>query len=224
MHFWSLKKEILMDNQAHTSNTTRLAAQSNCDLIQDLLPLYLEHEVSENSHQLITEHIANCEHCRSYLAGARSMKAQLRREGVQRQNRAAHDDVTAQAVALGRKRLAQLLIGGVGAAIGIVVIAIFTMSIWNSRSRYETFTFTVPTMVPPENGRLLVPNAGPGQVVIGLEAAESVPTAVITEAIISPPQVIISLEGADATPTPVPFQVEVFPDPQSLEATATPFQ
>lgn len=40
---------------------------TNCNIIRDLLPLYTENLLSEESRQLIEEHIAACEECRTIL-------------------------------------------------------------------------------------------------------------------------------------------------------------
>lgn len=58
---------------------------SYCALIQDLLPLYLEDEVNPISRDQIADHISQCDHCSGFLAGARSMRSQLRTEQQQRQ-------------------------------------------------------------------------------------------------------------------------------------------
>jgi len=68
-------------------STTRRMPQPDlgaCTLIQDLLPLHLEGEVSPRSRDLIVEHLAHCEHCAGFLAGAQSVRAQLRRDGQPR--------------------------------------------------------------------------------------------------------------------------------------------
>jgi hypothetical protein len=67
---------------AYESNTHRLNQQElgACALIEDLLPLYLEGEVSPGSRDLIVEHLARCERCAGFLAGAQSVRAQLRRD------------------------------------------------------------------------------------------------------------------------------------------------
>ena len=36
----------------------------SCNIIQDLIPLYIENMVSEDSKTLVEEHIAHCENCR----------------------------------------------------------------------------------------------------------------------------------------------------------------
>jgi anti-sigma factor RsiW len=53
-----------------------------CALVQDLLPLYLEGEVNPGSRDTIVNHLARCERCAGYLAGAQSMRVQLRREAA----------------------------------------------------------------------------------------------------------------------------------------------
>ncbi|HYF65743.1 MAG TPA: zf-HC2 domain-containing protein [Herpetosiphonaceae bacterium] len=67
---------------AYESNTKRLTQQElgACALIEDLLPLYLEGEVSPGSRDLIVEHLARCERCAGFLAGAQSVRSQLRRD------------------------------------------------------------------------------------------------------------------------------------------------
>lgn len=74
-------------NEAYTSATQRIGPErepepdgNDCALVQDLLPLYLDHEVSPESHGRIATHIAQCERCANYLAGARSMRVQLLRD------------------------------------------------------------------------------------------------------------------------------------------------
>lgn len=63
---------------AYTQSTQRIAVEhTDCALVQDLLPLYLDNEVSPESHARIADHITQCERCASYLAGARSVRSQL---------------------------------------------------------------------------------------------------------------------------------------------------
>ena len=57
----------------------------SCALVQDLLPLYLEGEVSSNSRDTIVEHLARCDRCAAFLAGAQSVRAQLRRDRNERE-------------------------------------------------------------------------------------------------------------------------------------------
>ena len=35
----------------------------NCNVIQDILPLYIEDAVSEDTKELVEEHLQNCEIC-----------------------------------------------------------------------------------------------------------------------------------------------------------------
>ena len=41
---------------------------NNCDVIRDLLPLYVENMLSEKSCELVEEHLEKCENCRKALA------------------------------------------------------------------------------------------------------------------------------------------------------------
>jgi anti-sigma factor RsiW len=72
--------------QTYETATTRLRVEEPgvCALVQDLLPLFLEGEVSPASRDQITEHLAGCERCAGFLAGAQSVRVQLRRDHSQR--------------------------------------------------------------------------------------------------------------------------------------------
>ena len=48
-----------------------------CALVQDLIPLYLDGEVTPESHALMADHLQHCERCSGYLAGARSVRSQI---------------------------------------------------------------------------------------------------------------------------------------------------
>jgi predicted anti-sigma-YlaC factor YlaD len=63
--------------ESYETTTLRMAPAAPCALIQDLLPLYLEGEVSTASGDLIVEHLARCERCSGFLAGAQSVRGQL---------------------------------------------------------------------------------------------------------------------------------------------------
>jgi predicted anti-sigma-YlaC factor YlaD len=51
---------------------------TTCTIVQDLLPLYAEQEVSEASRVMIDEHVRGCHHCRGFMAGSQSIQRQLR--------------------------------------------------------------------------------------------------------------------------------------------------
>jgi hypothetical protein len=84
---------------AHESSTTRFQSQpSPCPLIEDLLPLYVEGEVSAGTRDLIVEHLAQCNHCAGFLAGAQSVRAQLRHDQQSRSHVIAEDRPALQAM------------------------------------------------------------------------------------------------------------------------------
>ncbi|MBA3944610.1 MAG: zf-HC2 domain-containing protein [Herpetosiphonaceae bacterium] len=64
----------------YTTQRIPRAEIPGCALVQDLLPLYLDDEVTHESHVLIAEHLLRCERCSGYLAGARSVRTQMLRE------------------------------------------------------------------------------------------------------------------------------------------------
>ncbi|HNP74711.1 MAG TPA: anti-sigma factor [Kouleothrix sp.] len=70
----------------------------DCALVQDLLPLYLEGEVSSASRDTIVDHLARCERCAAFLAGAQSVHAQLRRDRGERERVILGDAPTRQSL------------------------------------------------------------------------------------------------------------------------------
>lgn len=88
--------------------TTNLRSQElgACALIQDLLPLYLEGEVSPGSRDMITEHLAGCERCSGFMAGAQTVRTQLRRDQLQRTESVRQDTPRRGAVMFWRELLA----------------------------------------------------------------------------------------------------------------------
>jgi predicted anti-sigma-YlaC factor YlaD len=97
---------------AYESTTSRLIQQElgACALVQDLLPLYIESEVSPASRDLIAEHLSQCERCAGFLAGARSVRDQLRRDTMLRQSSVAQDQTAHQAIVRGQRRVAALVL------------------------------------------------------------------------------------------------------------------
>lgn len=65
-------------------------------LVQDLLPLYLEGEVSPETYALITDHLKRCERCSGFLAGTQSARAQILREQEALRNAQARGPTVAQ--------------------------------------------------------------------------------------------------------------------------------
>jgi predicted anti-sigma-YlaC factor YlaD len=49
-------------------------------LVQELLPAYLDGNVSHESHVLIEDHLQRCERCSGYLAGLQATRERMRRE------------------------------------------------------------------------------------------------------------------------------------------------
>ncbi len=88
---------------AYESTTVRLDPSKTCVLIEDLLPLYMEGEVSPGSRDMIVEHLAICERCAGFLAGAQSVRAHLRRGQYQPAQASAAGPGSAAAAPVGRK-------------------------------------------------------------------------------------------------------------------------
>ncbi|NTV64436.1 MAG: zf-HC2 domain-containing protein [Oscillochloris sp.] len=97
--------------ESYETTTTRIASLSPavCTLVQDLLPLYLEGEVSPSSRDLIVDHLGHCERCAGYLAGAQSVRGQLRRDLAQRAEAAVAAAPERRALSRGRRLLIGLM-------------------------------------------------------------------------------------------------------------------
>jgi anti-sigma factor RsiW len=91
---------------------TRLLPQKPqiCNLVEDLLPLYIEGEVSTGSRDLLVDHLAQCEHCAGFLAGAQSMRAQLRNDALARQQVVRADQPAQDAIKL-HQRVVRTMLG-----------------------------------------------------------------------------------------------------------------
>jgi hypothetical protein len=198
--------------------TTRLVQQElgACALIQDLLPLYMEHEVSASSRDLIAEHLARCERCAGYMAGARSMREQLRREGALRAGQAAQDQVTQQAIVLGQRRLRWLMIGGLCTLFGFGLMVALVISFLGSTSVKHIPGELAPTPVisgiyPPEFMPVPPPELAPTPVISGIYPPDMMPAGPPGEAAPIDPAMHSQLPPMppDApqpwpTPTPIP--------------------
>ena len=49
--------------------------EHTCDLVQDLLPLWLDHTLSQDSQALIQQHLPHCPACRRILADMDALRA-----------------------------------------------------------------------------------------------------------------------------------------------------
>ena len=105
----------------YESTTTRLQHErfNACTLIEDLLPLYIEGEVSPATRDLLAEHLAQCDHCAGFLAGAQSTRMQLRNDAQSRARVLVQDRPAQQAVSNGRRFFRNLFELGIA---GIVIV------------------------------------------------------------------------------------------------------
>jgi hypothetical protein len=114
---------------AFETTTSRLVQQEPgaCALIQDLLPLYIENEVTPASRDLIAEHLAHCERCAGFLAGARSTREQLHRESRLRETNVAHDQAARQAIIVGQRQVMAVVLGVFGVLCLVVVAGVISI-------------------------------------------------------------------------------------------------
>jgi hypothetical protein len=117
---------------AYESTTSRLLQQElgACVLIQDLLPLYVEGEVSPASRDLIVEHVARCERCAGYLAGTQNALTQLHRDRTSHITTLERDTPNRQTLAVGQRVVTAIAVlttyGG-----GLVASMLLWDSLWS---------------------------------------------------------------------------------------------
>lgn len=118
---------------AYESTTTRIGAaeHGSCALVQDLLPLYLEGEVSSASRDTIVEHLARCERCAAFLAGAQSVRVQLRRDRSEREQVVIRD-APAQQTLRARQSLVSIVAMLILCSLGTVA----TLMLWMGIERF----------------------------------------------------------------------------------------
>jgi hypothetical protein len=92
---------------AYESTTIHMSRPETgtCALVQDLLPLYMEGEVSPGSRDVIVEHLAQCERCAGFLAGTQSARAQLRRDAAQHAQIIQRDQPARRALSINQRRV-----------------------------------------------------------------------------------------------------------------------
>ena len=54
---------------------------TNCNIVRDLLPLYLDGETSEETAKMVEEHIAECDECRYYFRNYNRIPLSLQESG-----------------------------------------------------------------------------------------------------------------------------------------------
>ena len=85
---------------------------NNCDVVTDLLPLYLDDVCSESSRKCVEDHIQECEKCRNLL---QELKTDLPKKSV---NIPREDDVLKHTAWQMNKR-------AIGCAVGITSIVLY---------------------------------------------------------------------------------------------------
>ena len=129
---------------SYESTTTRLLHQDMkvCALVEDLLPLYMEGEVSPTSRDLMVEHLAHCEHCAGFLAGVQSARVYLRREQAARTAVVAQDRPAQQAVSR-----VQTVTRGVAAGVALLIGMGMTAGVWSSMHEDGMFVSIIIALV-----------------------------------------------------------------------------
>lgn len=114
-------------------------AKISCDVINDILPLYADEVVSEDTRAIVEEHLAECEKC---TAKYRQMKSEI---DMEISLKAAEAEKKAMLAAKKRIRNKRIMTAVVSGIIGIIVImaAVFTMNSIRIPAKYEKENFNV---------------------------------------------------------------------------------
>lgn len=138
--------------ESYESTTRRMKPEKPglCALIQDMLPFYLEGDVSPQSRQFVENHLEECERCASFLAGGQSVQAHFRREAGTRSVVMRQDRPAQHLIASGRRRLIGHVLTIVG-GLALLVLAFGVLSgiLNGSPSPATAFPSFGPTVVPP---------------------------------------------------------------------------
>ena len=140
-----------MDSYESTTRRMKPDKPGLCALIQDILPFYLEGDVSVQSRQFVEGHLEECERCASFLAGGQSVQAHFHRESRTRSVVMDRDRPAQHLIASGQRRVIGLVLAVAG-GLALLVVA-FGMLIGffsGSESRPAAFDpHYAPTVVPP---------------------------------------------------------------------------
>ena len=160
----SLRRTVEIDSERseYETATTRLQphAFTPCALVEDLLPLYIDGEVGPASRELMAEHLAQCDHCAGYLAGAQSARNQLRREGGARAAVVANDRQAQQAVSSAQRMIATLAMVGL-ALLSLLISGMLWSQMWRAGQAISIFmallSFGVVSLVALRRPTLSMP-------------------------------------------------------------------
>ncbi len=59
-----------------------MSNSSNCNIVRDLLPLYLDGETSKETAEMVESHIAECDECRHYFRNYNRIPISLQETGA----------------------------------------------------------------------------------------------------------------------------------------------
>ncbi len=96
----------------------------SCDIVQELLPLYIEKRTGEESNQYVEEHLAECEACRAaYQWMNMDYSKQLKREAPSTDSRSNRGRKKRKHLSPANKRILIMLLALVG-YIGLMVLIV----------------------------------------------------------------------------------------------------
>lgn len=75
-----------------------------CDIISDLLPLYMEHKTGKESNEFIKMHVEQCEECRKNMQFMEASYEELLQEGRNETSNRSRQESTCTSAGVGRKR------------------------------------------------------------------------------------------------------------------------
>ncbi len=188
-----------MPSYESTTRRIREDQPGLCALIQDALPFYLENELSPEARAFVDTHLETCDRCASFLAGAQSVRGQVRRETAQRVGTLEQDWRAQQAISRGRRRLLIYAFAFVGAVSSLVVmcaiLGFMPGSAVSQPTALQPFpeSYMMPTAVPPGPTPTPIPYEG---------SAPGIP--IVTPGIVPTPMPPTVVPPTTPTGTPVP--------------------
>ena len=189
--------------ESYESTTRRMKSDKPglCALIQDMLPFYLEGDISPQSRQFVESHLEECERCASFLAGGQSVQAHFRRESATRADILDRDRPAQHLIASGQRRVIGTVLAVAGGLVFLMVACGLLFGFARSSVSFpnDFGQSYEPTVVPPMAEGVIAP-------------------AYLTPTPFSPTAVAPNVEPAtDAwsqpTSTPLTLQPTVVPSP-----------
>ena len=98
--------------------------RTSCDIVRDLLPLFMDSTISNDGKQMVREHLKSCSNCSSYLADMRNENVSFKAKASTKVHRAGHilsDTLHYKAIA-NRYRKKKAVVSAIMTSAGVICV------------------------------------------------------------------------------------------------------